>query len=104
MERVVGTRSGSGDAPTDYREDIVRSIFGEVGTPVEGRWSWSMPVVFPRSPSLVCTRRSAFATIAKRAFSRRRRRRRRRRFDSGLATALIIPAGLFNNGEARRLC
>ena len=74
MERVVGTRSGSGDAPTDYREDIVRSIFGEVGTPVEGRWSWSMPVVFPRSPSLVCTRRSAFATIAKRAFSRRRRR------------------------------
>lgn len=27
------------DAPTaDYREDIVRSIFGEVGTPVEGGW------------------------------------------------------------------
>lgn len=35
MERVQArVRS---DAPTaDYREDIVRSIFGDVGTPVEG--------------------------------------------------------------------
>jgi len=50
MERVVGARSGSSsDAPTDYREDIVRSIFGDVGTPVEGRCVWSVPGVFPLS-------------------------------------------------------
>lgn len=34
MERVQARVRN--DPATDYREDIVRSIFGEVGTPVEG--------------------------------------------------------------------
>lgn len=38
MERVQA-RVRSDAATADYRADIVRSIFGEVGTPVEGGWA-----------------------------------------------------------------
>lgn len=42
MERVQARVRN--DSATDFREDIVRSIFGEVGTPVEGEWAFPAQV------------------------------------------------------------